>query len=213
MFAAALILPCLLRKLNIISAKVQKTCSGGIPLLSCDNEIAKRGREHGPLGSVRKATMKDLPDVVALFQKAIYHMNAAGIDQWDDIYPDEATLAVDIKDEAMYLFAIDGEIAAVFVLNGKCDPEYASGCWKGHGLSFAVVHRLCVNPAFQRQGIGTRAMTAAEDIIKSTGIASVRLDAFSENPPALRLYHRLGYTRVGSMRFRKGQFYLYEKIL
>lgn len=175
-------------------------------------DMAKGGHGEGPLDCVRKATLRDLPEVAALFQKAIRHMEERGIRQWDELYPDEATLAHDIKDGVMYLLWIEGGLAAAFVLNRECDPEYASGNWRGSAPSFGVVHRLCVNPGFQGQGLGTRAMTAAEALAKSGGLESVRLDAFSQNPAALRLYQKLGYSKVGEVHFRKGLFFLYEKI-
>lgn len=40
-----------------------------------------------------------------------------------------------------------------------------------------------------------------------------RLDAFTENPFALKLYDNLGYSRVGYADWRKGRFYLMEKYL
>jgi RimJ/RimL family protein N-acetyltransferase len=41
----------------------------------------------------------------------------------------------------------------------------------------------------------------------------MRLDAFSENPRALRVYDRDGYRRAGQVRLRKGTFICFEKAL
>lgn len=54
-------------------------------------------------------------------------------------------------------------------------------------------------------------MELIESIIQSKGIETIRLDAFSQNPIALRMYENLGYKKVGEVNFRKGLFYLYEK--
>jgi ribosomal protein S18 acetylase RimI-like enzyme len=56
-------------------------------------------------------------------------------------------------------------------------------------------------------------MKYAEDTLRSEGIEAVRLDAFSQNPAALRLYEKRGYEKVGEVTFRKGRFYLFEKKL
>jgi len=56
-------------------------------------------------------------------------------------------------------------------------------------------------------------MLAAEGVLINMGIKSVRLDTFSENPAALRLYEKLGYKNTGRVNFRKGLFYLFEKSL
>ncbi len=50
-------------------------------------------------------------------------------------------------------------------------------------------------------------------MLRDRGIESVRLDAFSLNPYALRMYEGLGYKKVGEANWRKGLFYLFEKNL
>ena len=52
-----------------------------------------------------------------------------------------------------------------------------------------------------------------EKEVKATGGTSVRLDAFSQNPYALRLYEHAGYCITGSADWRMGQFVLMEKML
>lgn len=76
-----------------------------------------------------------------------------------------------------------------------------------------MIHRLCVNPAFQKQGIAKKTLAYIESELRTEGIASIRLDAFSENPYALALYEHAGYQRVGHADWRKGRFYLYERII
>lgn len=40
---------------------------------------------------------------------------------------------------------------------------------------------------------------------------SVRLDVFSKNPYAIRLYENNSYEKRGNVCWRKGEFYLMEK--
>nr|WP_245251526.1 GNAT family N-acetyltransferase [Paenibacillus turicensis] len=111
----------------------------------------------------------------------------------------------------MFIGVVANKIACAFVLNSNYDEEYINGDWKYGNESFSIVHRLCVNPDFQNQGIGTRSMVLIEKMLRKNGIKSIRLDAFSLNPSALRLYEKIGYVRVGEANWRKGLFYLYEK--
>lgn len=111
----------------------------------------------------------------------------------------------------MFLGVVDNKIACAFVLNSDYDEEYINGNWKYRNESFSIVHRLCVNPDFQNQGIGTHSMILIEKMLREDGIESIRLDAFSLNQFALRLYEKIGYIRVGEANWRKGLFYLYEK--
>ncbi len=111
----------------------------------------------------------------------------------------------------MYLGEIDDQIASVFVLNQDCDEEYKNGNWQYTGCSYYVVHRLCVNPVFQGKGVGSGTMLMIEKLLREKGIETIRLDAFSLNPAALRMYEKLGYKKVGEVIWRKGLFYLFEK--
>lgn len=162
---------------------------------------------------VRKAIESDLIEIIQIYKNAVQCMNTNGILQWDDIYPTEDILKTDVEQNTMYLCIIEDAIAAVFVLNQKYDHEYESGHWQYKQASFSVVHRLCVNPAFQGKGVGFQAMITAESILRKNGTDAVRLDAFSQNPAALSLYKKLSYTKVGAVQFRKGLFFLFEKKL
>lgn len=44
-------------------------------------------------------------------------------------------------------------------------------------------------------------------------INAIRLDVFSQNPFALKLYEKCGYAKTGTVNWRKGIFYLMEKYL
>ena len=76
-----------------------------------------------------------------------------------------------------------------------------------------VLHRLCVHPDFQGQGVARQAMDYLENEVRARGIQTIRLDAFSQNPTALHLYESRGYQKAGEISYRKGLFYLYEKKL
>lgn len=89
--------------------------------------------------------------------------------------------------------------------------EYANGIWHTPGEPFRVVHRLCVDPACQGQGVGRQTMQHIEEMVWAAGIHVICLDVFSSNPKALALYENMGYCRVGHADWRKGRFYLMEK--
>jgi ribosomal protein S18 acetylase RimI-like enzyme len=113
----------------------------------------------------------------------------------------------------MYVGIEDNVIVSAVVVNNEFDEEYKNGNWKYENDNFAVVHRLCVNPICQNKKIGRDTMIKIEELLKAEGIQSVRLDAFSLNPYALRMYKNLGYMKVGEAKWRKGLFYLFEKKL
>lgn len=162
---------------------------------------------------VSKAKIEDLPVVLSLFQDAIEYMNNNNIPQWDEYYPNEEVLEEDIQNNELYIVKLEEIIVSVFVINSDYDNDYKYGNWTYKGKSYVILHRLCVNVKVQNQGIGTKTLLLIEKMLKDNNTQAIRLDAFSKNPYALRMYENNNYKRVGEVNFRKGLFYLYEKIL
>lgn len=160
-----------------------------------------------------KATASDLIPIFDVYKAAIAHMNEIGIPQWDELYPTYEDIRGDIYRGEHYIGLSEGNIVCAFTLNRDCDSQYEAADWSVRDRPFIVLHRLCVSPAFQNRGAGRKTMLYIEALAQAEGIASIRLDAFSLNPYALRLYEGLGYRRTGTANFRKGLFYLYEKTL
>ena len=161
----------------------------------------------------RLAQHDELEQIFSIYENAIFEMNNLSIDQWDEVYPNKETLEEDISKQQIHMVTSEEHILAAFVINQEYDPRYSIGNWKYLDASFYVVHRLCVNPKFQNQKIATLTMKYIEEQVKKNGIDSIRLDAFILNPFAVKLYENLGYEKVGTVMFRKGEFYLFEKKL
>ena len=161
----------------------------------------------------RRAGTDDLDALVALYGAAAQDMREKGIDQWDEYYPDREILAEDVESGDMTLGFLDGQLACAYVVNREYDPEYELGAWEHTEGDFCVLHRLCVNPQLQGRDLARQAMARMEKTALEQGFDSVRLDVFSQNLHAQRLYEKLGYRRTGEVRFRKGIFYLMEKKL
>lgn len=161
----------------------------------------------------RAACTEDLKEICELVQNAINKMIEHNILQWDELYPDEQILCQDIYKKQLCVGMIDGKIAVIYVLNQECEDEYKNGRWKYEDKSYAIIHRLCVNPVFQNTGVARTTMLHIEREALEKGFQAIRLDVFSENPIALKLYNDLGYCEVGHADWRKGRFYLMEKYI
>ena len=162
-----------------------------------------------PSCSIRLALVSDFDEAMALIERAIAAMCASGIDQWDDHYPDETVIRDDIRSGSLHAATIGAALAGVIALNEQQEPEYANLRWTITGR-ILVAHRLAIDPQYQRRGVATALMRHAEQLAVHQYDA-IRLDAFAANPGALALYDRLGYTRVGTVEFRKGTFFCFEK--
>lgn len=163
----------------------------------------------GPL--IEAAQPADLPSVLNLVADCITHMRSQGIEQWDEIYPDEATLALDLQSQTLYLYRSEESLVGCAVLNTIQEPEYAAVPWTLRAEPVGVIHRLMIHPRTQGKGIARTFMKHMETRARELGIPTLRLDAFTENPRAVALYESLGYRRAGLVQFRKGAFYCFEK--
>ena len=159
----------------------------------------------------RKATLDDLEEISSLVSHAVDVMVDQNILQWDEIYPTKEDFRTDINKHQLYVGLIGRQIAVVFALNQECEEEYKNGRWEHPNVPFYIVHRLCVNPDFQNQGIAKRTLLYIEETLLKMDIHAIRLDAFCNNPYSLKLYDSLHYSRVGYADWRKGRFYLMEK--
>jgi ribosomal protein S18 acetylase RimI-like enzyme len=160
---------------------------------------------------IRQGKIADAKLIMKIIQDAVADMDSKGIFQWDSLYPNQEVVNHDLESGAMSVYEDEGIIKGMIVLNEQQDKEYQDLAWKfGLGKQL-VVHRLCVDPCYQSQGIARALMEFAEETAKVLEYQSIRLDTFVNNERAYRLYRKLGYQVVGTVEFRKGTFYCMEK--
>ena len=133
------------------------------------------------------------------------------------LHPTDEMIRNYIQSGAMYTCGKKHEIRCALALTPSQGSDYHDRRW---GLALAddeaaVVHLLCVNPQFQRQGIGHQAMLLAIDLARKMGKKAVRLDALACNTPAHRLYESLGFQRRDTAHWFTDNagwtdFYLFE---
>jgi ribosomal protein S18 acetylase RimI-like enzyme len=159
---------------------------------------------------IRPAKKDDLERIASIVHDAIRHMNSEGIAQWDEVYPGRSVLEADIAHHQLHVAEYNHQVAGFITLNEEASPEYNDVPWQYPGKAL-IVHRFTVDPARQGQGLGTALMDYAEEQARERGYDTLRLDAFTKNPPAVALYEKRGYRKAGTVLFRKGLFYCYEK--
>jgi ribosomal protein S18 acetylase RimI-like enzyme len=159
--------------------------------------------------NIRSAKPHDIPEVMDLIRSCVRHMESQGILQWDEIYPDETSFANDSERHELYLLEDGNRIRGVMTLNESQEPAYQEVAWHFKGNTL-VVHRLAVDPSSQGKGLAEELMQFAYEVAGKYQYATIRLNAFANNPRAVALYERLGYRRAGTVMFRKGPFYCFE---
>jgi GNAT superfamily N-acetyltransferase len=163
---------------------------------------------------VRRAHEDDLPRLADLLGACRAQMQRDGIDQWDDVYPTEATLRADVRAGTSYVAATpERPIVGAIVVDQREEPEYAAVPWHFTRAPVGIVHRLMIHPRCWRRGLARHLMGFAEAEARRLGCRALRLDTFTGNAPSLALYESLGYRAAGVVHFRKGEFRCFEKDL
>ncbi len=155
----------------------------------------------------------DIPGAYSIVQRVIQYLNKQNINQWDQVYPTLEIIKCDILSENAFGYFLDGQLSGFVVINNEFPVEYNSLTWMETPENSLVVHRLSIAPDLQGMGIGKKLMGHAQNFALENGYKSIRLDAFAENPAALRLYESLGYMKIGTVGLRKGEFNCYEKLI
>lgn len=164
---------------------------------------------------IRRATVADLPAIVALVQAVVPLMNASGNYQWTSEYPNEAIFRQDIAQAHLWVATLDSQLAGVAALTQDQDAEYADADWDAAEPAL-VTHRLAVAPTAQGHGVAQALLAQAEHEARALGLRTLRVDTNSENAATQRLFPKLGYRFAGEIKlaFRPGlRFFCYEKRL
>ena len=163
---------------------------------------------------IRKAKIKDLDNIMLMYQSCISGMIKNNIDQWDSTYPNTQVITNDIKDETYYILEKENIIGGVTIDRNQ-DPTYLDIKWKDQENKFLSVHRLAVKENYWGQGIGKKLMLFAESLVIRNKLQSIRLDTYSGNPYAMLFYKKLGYKELGSINLKpnKNEYYCFEKII
>ena len=161
----------------------------------------------------RLGTQQDLDAICSLIKDAITEMENHNIYQWDEIYPARSDFETDIESNNLFVVYDEDILVAFYVISGECDEQYSNGQWKYDDESAYILHRFCVSPKMQNKGIGKAVLRQIEKQVKDMGYRSIRLDTFTQNPFAQRLYRHSGYEPRGFADWRKGRFDLMEKKL
>jgi GNAT superfamily N-acetyltransferase len=186
------------------------SCASGFAL--CDDD---RCYTLGRTMRIRLATRDDLPALMELMRRVVPLMLAAGNQQWDETYPNQAVLQRDIDLGQLWVADAETRIAGLAAVTMDQEPDYVQVGWDINEPA-VVVHRLAVDPAFRGAGIAGALMQKAEQVAAERGIIVLRVDTNTLNAATQRLFPKLGYQLAGEidLQFRPGlRFFCYEKRL
>lgn len=144
--------------------------------------------------TIRRLEAQDCEGIAAAFQKV-------GLSQPVSLF--ERYFAQQSSGERVVLVAVvEGQIAGYLTI--RWQPDYPS--FKENGIP--EIQDFNVLPQFRRQGIGTRLMDEAEEIIgRRSSIIGIGFGLYADYGAAQRLYVLRGYVPDG-----KGVFYNHQPV-
>ena len=164
---------------------------------------------------LRKAAMEELQAVCNLYRATCRGMEQSGLDQWHwGIYPDEAMVREDIARGELYVAGGPDGLRCAVCVNRMFDEAYNGVNWL-YGVHPGSFHRLAVHPSCQGQGLGRQVLDCVVELLRSQGCDCLRMDTFTQNQRAQRLYESFGMRRAGlvTFSFRPEPFVCFEKPL
>lgn len=120
--------------------------------------------------------------------KEILHAEDIGFSEWREL------LSLNDRDEKHFMICKGAMPVGYMKINGL------------DGASEAWISMLFIAKNFQRQGIGTFAITYAENYIKERGFRSIAVQTDEDNLPAQKCYLKCGYEvyeKGSKIKFRK----------
>ena len=165
---------------------------------------------------IELATLNELDRVKEIAEACAKNMIENNIFQWNDKYPSREIFKEDIKNKSLYVSKINQEVVGCIMFSSIKDDVYKTVNWITQDEYNLYIHRLAVDPIFQKRGIARKMMDFAEDFAKSNNYISVRLDTFSQNPRNNKFYKSRGYNKLDDVYFPRQSefpFHCYEKLL
>ncbi len=173
--------------------------------------ISNSAEIHQPI--IEIGQLSDLEAIFQLYSKGRKHLNNNGIYQWIKTYPTLAIIENDLKNKELYVLKSNTKIIGAICLSHQQEEAYQTINWQFNNIKALVIHRLVVHPKQLGKGYASIIMNFAEDFAKKQLCNTIRLDVFSKNLKAIKLYQNRDYITRGNIHFpgREEAFYAMEK--
>ncbi len=165
---------------------------------------------------IKKASILDLDQLYSITKSCAKQMIENSIFQWDENYPSKEILQKDIDLQQIWKLEVQDVIIGIIVLTEIEDQEYQDVKWLTKNNNNLYIHRLAIEPKYQRKGYAQKLMNYAENYALKNNYSSIRLDTFSKNKRNQEFYKKRNYKKLAYVYFPNQSefpFYCFEKVL
>lgn len=154
--------------------------------------------------NITKASIDDLASIMEIIDQAKAYLKSQNIDQWQDGYPNEEGLKLDINNNSLYVVKDNDLIIGVFCM-GDYEPTYDviyKGKWSTN-KDYVVVHRFAVRNKYKGKGVAKYIF----DYVKKDH-DYIRVDTHPENKSMIKCLYNNGFTYRGEIFLNRSGFNL-----
>ena len=159
--------------------------------------------------------MEDVERILDIVCSAQRRLHEAGIDQWQNGYPNRQSIESDVAHGYGRVICNEGRVVAYGALTYDGESAYEhlqGGRWlTTDGGAYLTIHRLCVADEAIGGGLGRLFFTLAEEEARAR-VGSVRVDTHPDNSLMQHLLTTLGYCYCGTVTYESLRL-AYEKVL
>ncbi len=160
------------------------------------------------------AKWEDVEKCYAIIQEAKQFQKAQGFTQWTEGYPNLDTIRQDVEMGKGYVVTCGDQIAGYMCIDFSGEPAYENieGKWNTD-LPYAVVHRMAFSRNFRNQGLSGVTFSLIEDLCRSKGVRSIRVDTDFPNKRMQHILEKNGFSQCGVIVFQGSGKLAYDKTL
>lgn len=148
---------------------------------------------------LRKTRKEEVNKVMKIINEGKVSLKSNGVNQWQNGYPNEEVILVDISNDESYVLEHNDEIIGTTALSFRGEKTYDKiyeGKWISNG-EYAVVHRIAVCKIDGIKSVGTEILKEVERICLLRNIKNIKIDTHEDNKVMQRLLSKNNYKYCG----------------
>ena len=155
-----------------------------------------------------RSNISNVPVIMSFIRDAQRYLASLEIDQWQDGYPDEDKIELDISNNDSYIIIDDlDRTIGTTVFTTKSERAYNSiqGKWlTKEEAKYGVIHRLAVGDKYRKLGLARFVFEECHKRLKEQNIGSLRIDTHEGNKGMQHLLKDIGYSYCGIILLESG---------
>lgn len=155
---------------------------------------------------IRNSTESDIACIMNLIHQAQLYFKENNIDQWQDGYPNEDNILLDIQKEHSYVLCDNDHIIGTMYFAVEDDPCYKviNGKWRTTHQPYAVIHRIVVDENYKGHSLAGQLLEYAVQQCLKHHVQSIRIDTHNDNKSMQRFLLKNHFELCGGITLESG---------